>query len=128
MKQQEIFEDIQHGLLRFDAFSDDKWWNTFTLIVGTIEVGVSIIRSTGRNSLRIFRGFGKEVADQRSNHDSRVLWNFAGNQKLTIIRLNEKGEAIDLSLSRAILKRGMDAQMYGFRMETVDVVISELLV
>ena len=74
MPVEELVEMIEKGTLHFNAFSNDPAMNTFGFYIGKVEVPVAIIKSTGPNKLRVYRGFGKEVAAQRLKHDGRVLF------------------------------------------------------
>jgi hypothetical protein len=122
-----IAEKIEKGILGFNAFSEDPRINTFGFYIGKVEVPVAVIKSIGINKIRVYRGFGKEVAQQRLNHDGRVLWNFEGEYQLSIIQLSSEGEALDMSLFHGKVSRGKDAQLYGFLMENIIVEIAQIL-
>lgn len=122
MAAEELAQQIEKGTLHLNAFSNDPAVNTFGLYIGKVEVPVAIIRSVGKNKVRVYRGFGKEVAVQRLNHDGRVLWNFEGTQQTMIVLLEqESGEALDLTLFDGKVERALDATLHDFLMESVTI-------
>lgn len=128
MPPREITEHIEDGTLAFDAFSDHASWNTFGLYISKVEVPVAVIRSTAPNKLRIFKGYGEKIADQRLNHQGRILWNFEGIQQIMIVWLNEEGKALDMSIFKGRIVRGMDAQLYTYLMESIEVEVIDFVV
>jgi len=114
-----IQNTIQSDELLLNANSQNRERNTFEFIVDKISIPVSMIASLGKNKIRVFRGYGEKVAQQRPQNAASIFNNIEGEKTIEIIVYDAQENVADRLQFKAKIRRGLDSEMYGFRMETV---------
>jgi hypothetical protein len=111
-------EDIENGHLYLNALSKEDRINKFLLAIKGKEVSTALIRSFCNNTIRIYRGYGKEVAEYKPANIDRILDKFIGIDNYYLSILDLDGNVLDFISFKGKLDIYLDAYIGKLRFET----------